>query len=102
MARFCVVVTLVVYCLVTDSSGSTIDPVPASGWYSRLVAGIQCVCQLYPFGGWYNLWQVYSTDGRYTELLLGGSGGVVNSLDFCPASLKSLGSFYFRCVLSSQ
>ena len=34
--------------------------------------------------------------------LLGDSGGVVNSLDFCPASLKSLGCFYFRCVLSSQ
>ena len=33
--------------------------------------------------------------------LLGDSGGVVNSLDFCPASLKSLGCFYFRCVLSS-
>ena len=34
--------------------------------------------------------------------LWGGSGGVVNSLDFCPASLKSLGCFHFRCVLSSQ
>ena len=34
--------------------------------------------------------------------LLGDSGGVVNSLEFCPASLKSLGCFYFRCVLSSQ
>ena len=34
--------------------------------------------------------------------VLGNSGGVVNSLDFCPASLKSLGCFYFRCVLSSQ
>ena len=34
--------------------------------------------------------------------LLGGSGRVVNSLDFCPASLKSLGCFYFRCVFSSQ
>ena len=34
--------------------------------------------------------------------LLGGSGRVVNSLDFCPASFKSLGCFYFRCVLSSQ
>ena len=34
--------------------------------------------------------------------LLGDSGGVVNSLDFCPASLKSLGCFYFQCVLSSQ
>ena len=34
--------------------------------------------------------------------LLDDSGGVVNSLDFCPASLKSLGCFYFRCVLSSQ
>ena len=32
-------------------------------------------------------------------LLLGGSGGVVNSLDFCSAPL---GCFYFRCVLSSQ
>ena len=36
------------------------------------------------------------------RLLLGDSGGVVNSLDFCLASLKSLGWFYFRCVLSSQ
>ena len=35
-------------------------------------------------------------------MLLGDSGGVVNSHDFCPASLKSLGCFYFRCVLSSQ
>ena len=35
-------------------------------------------------------------------ILLGDSGGVVNSLDLCPASLKSLGCFYFRCVLSSQ
>ena len=34
--------------------------------------------------------------------LLGDSGGVVNSLDFCPASLMSLGCFYFWCVLSSQ
>ena len=34
--------------------------------------------------------------------LLGDSGGVVNSPDLCPASLRSLGSFYFRCVLSSQ
>ena len=25
---------------------------------------------------------------------MGDSGGVVNSLDFCPASLKSLGCFY--------
>ena len=33
--------------------------------------------------------------------LLGGSGGVVNCLDFCPASLNSLGCFYFQCVLSS-
>ena len=36
------------------------------------------------------------------DFLLGDSGGVVNSLEFCPASLKSLGCFYFRCVLSSQ
>ena len=34
--------------------------------------------------------------------VLGGSDGVVNSLDFCPASLKSLGCFYFWCVLYSQ
>ena len=34
--------------------------------------------------------------------VLGDSGGVVNSLDVCPASLKSLGCFYFRCVLSSH
>ena len=34
--------------------------------------------------------------------LLGGSGGIVNSLDFCPASLKSLGCFYFRCVLTME
>ena len=38
----------------------------------------------------------------FVILLLGGSGGVVNSLDFCPASLKSLGYFYFRHILSSQ
>ena len=31
-------------------------------------------------------------------VVLGDSGGVVNSLDFCLASLKSLGCFYFRCV----
>ena len=41
----------------------------------------------------------YSLD---CDPLLGGSGGVVNSLNCCPASLKSLGCFYFRCVLSSQ
>ena len=34
--------------------------------------------------------------------LLGNSGGVVNSLDFCPALLKSLGCFYFWCVLPSE
>ena len=38
----------------------------------------------------------------FNRALLGGSGGVVNSLDFCPASRKSLGCFYFRCILSSQ
>ena len=41
---------------------------------------------------------------RYRKIVTvsGGSGGAVNSLDFCPAWLKSLGCFYFRCVLSSQ
>ena len=34
--------------------------------------------------------------------LFGNSSGVVHSLDFCLASLKSLGCFYFRCILSSQ
>ena len=29
------------------------------------------------------------------SFLLGDSGRVVNSLDFCPTSLKSLGCFYF-------
>ena len=42
------------------------------------------------------------TVARCVESLLGDSSGVVNSLDFCPASFKSLGCFYFRCVLSSQ
>ena len=35
-------------------------------------------------------------------IFAGGSGGAVNSLDFCLASFKSLGCFYIRCVLSSQ
>ena len=34
--------------------------------------------------------------------VLGGSGGFVNYPDFCPASLKSFGCFYFWCILSSQ
>ena len=33
---------------------------------------------------------------------MGDSGGVANSLYVCLASLKSLGCFYFRCVLSLQ
>ena len=53
-------------------------------------------------------WSLVETHWATTDTTLhmysvsGGSGGVVNSLDFCPASLKSLGCFYFRCVLSSQ
>ena len=39
--------------------------------------------------------QIYAHPMLY---ILGDSGGVVNSLDFCLASLKSLGSFYFQCV----
>ena len=35
-------------------------------------------------------------------VILGGSGGIINSLDFCPASLTSLGCFYIMCLLSSQ
>ena len=41
MARFCVVATLAVCCLVTGSNGT--DPRPASGRYARFVAGIPCV-----------------------------------------------------------
>ena len=40
--------------------------------------------------------------GESKVSLLGDSGGVVNSLDFCPASFMSLGRFYFQCVLFSQ
>ena len=47
MARFCGVVTLAVCCLVTGSNGRY-------GRYARLVAGIPCVWQVYPVGGWYN------------------------------------------------
>ena len=38
----------------------------------------------------------------HESIYIGGSGGVVNSLDFDPASLKSLGRFYLRCVPSSN
>ena len=41
-------------------------------------------------------WVVWCT----CTVLLGGSGGGVNSLDFYPASLKSLGCFYFQSVLT--
>ena len=41
-------------------------------------------------------------EGSFKPCVLGNPGRVVNSLAFCPASLKSLGCFYFRCVLSSQ
>ena len=39
---------------------------------------------------------------RNESCVLGDSGRFGNSLDFCQASLKSLGCFYFRCVLSLQ
>ena len=47
---------------------------------------------------WYG-WPWWIVGKGEAGSLLGDSGGVVNSLDFCPASLKSLGCFYFRCVL---
>ena len=53
----------------------------------------------------YNYYSYYYQHHYYyskPQVLLGGSDGVVNSLDFCPASLKSFGCLYFRCVLSSQ
>ena len=51
------------------------------------------------------LFDYLSRASRYSSTIRGqgllcDSGGVVNSLDFCPALLKSLGYFYFRCVLS--
>ena len=43
--------------------------------------------------------QSIHTDSQMrTVIVLGDSGGVVSSLDLCPASLKSLGCFYFRCA----
>ena len=40
------------------------------------------------------LWNIPVEQSTYYGIfLLGDSGGVVNSLDFCPASLKSLGCF---------
>ena len=36
---------------------------------------------------------VQSTGRNVRSLVLCDSGGVVNSFDFCPASLRSLGSF---------
>ena len=43
-----------------------------------------------------------ATRNNLLLMLLGGSSWIVNSLYFCPASIKSLGCFYFRCILSSQ
>ena len=37
----------------------------------------------------------------FSVKILGGSGRVVDSLDFYPPSLKSLGCFDFQCILSS-
>ena len=39
--------------------------------------------------------------GAVSVTHIGSSGGVVNSLDFWSASLKSLNCFHFRCILSS-
>ena len=44
----------------------------------------------------------YMLQAQVAASLLGSSGGVVDSLEFYPASLKSLGRFYFWCLLSSQ
>ena len=73
----------------------------------RIHVYMYCHCQT-------NIHEQHSTMFKYHFLLhfgippwpysplLGGSGRVVNSLDFCPSSLKSIGCFYFRCVLSSE
>ena len=44
----------------------------------------------------------YSLTSLLHQMLLGASAGVVNCLDFYLALLKSLGCFYFWCVLASQ
>ena len=56
MARFCVVVAIVVCCLVTDSYGSGVDPVP--GKYTR--GGRYAECLVY----------VYQADDRFTVYLV--------------------------------
>ena len=58
----------------------------------------ECLCIIF----WLTRRSQVRGKNAFWGILLGDSGGVVNSLDFCPASLKSLGCFYFRCVLSSQ
>ena len=47
----------------------------------------------------WSCWQAkHSSQAPISGDPLSASGGVVNSLDFYPVSLKSLGCFYFRCV----
>ena len=58
-------------------------------------------CTIMQFDNYY-IWEIATFNISSAKWLLCDSGGVVNSLDFCLASLKSLGCFYFRCVLSSQ
>ena len=64
-----------------------------------------CCCevpQLYTLRVTQYIYNIYTQSYTDEYILLGGSGEVVNSLDFCLALLKSLGCFYFQCVLSSQ
>ena len=60
-----------------------------SGGYSRR----RCVNHSYSCRVAHSLSAVGLLGSREHSFVLGGSGGVVNSLDFCPASLKSLGCF---------
>ena len=73
-----------------------------SGCFILLMSSQSHVGQWLFEGLWWQdgafLWMLMKVD----RFLFGDSGRVVNSLDFCPASLKSLGCFYFLCVLSSQ
>ena len=58
MARFCVVVAIVVCCLVTDSYGSDVDPVP--GKYTRVAARYaECLVYVYQAD---DLFTVYFVD----------------------------------------
>ena len=62
----------------------------------RLPGWVSCLCL------WCNPVLFVTVSLLKACCVLGDSGGVVNFLNICPASLKSLGCLYFQCMLSSQ